>query len=541
MSFKTRLNLMVYILALITLLNIILLMALNTYIQRTEEGKANLQELQLALKIASTETARLSRRTLSIQIRETEEEMLQIEQIIRQVVSTNSFWLSQEQERDLKSVLESFSELLRESWRSLNTQAQKVITLTPPYYPVLRSFRIDRVMLDIEEILETEGADQFLIEVNHLVDNISILEGALDRTSDTISQWTAIIDRNIYTQRLRFSLFFVLSFLISYSIAIIWILRFTQTLDIKLTAINISAEEAWKSLKTIEEIPQEADEIDHLYNQISHLLKRIISDKKLLKATNEELTKNIKIMGKTQRYLTQAEIQLHQHRLVKGIAHNVNTPLGVCITLTSALLDNLDSLNLEPQRERDLEEQLSFLMTNLQKAVTLMNQIRDIKTDIIKEENEQLDILQVIKEYASMTRAEREEAGIELILTIPQNIKVKSSRQALTQCLNLMFKLSLDNLDPHKSLKDLEIKVSRRENQVQIHYIDHSSKLPDEETYFSTNTRNLMDMTREADKRLTSLYILSYFIQDHYHTNLDFNKTQEGFDITFLIGNSLED
>lgn len=73
--------------------------------------------------------------------------------------------------------------------------------------------------------------------------------------------------------------------------------------------------------------------------------------------------------------------------LVAGVAHEMNTPLGVCLTLQSALSDNLQKLQECYQKgelcEEDIDEHLSstntfynLLLKNINTAITLTAQLK---------------------------------------------------------------------------------------------------------------------------------------------------------------------
>ena len=73
--------------------------------------------------------------------------------------------------------------------------------------------------------------------------------------------------------------------------------------------------------------------------------------------------------------------------LVAGVAHEMNTPLGVCFTLQSSLSDNLskfqDSYNNEELCEEDIDEHLEstktlyrLLLKNIGTAINLTSQLK---------------------------------------------------------------------------------------------------------------------------------------------------------------------
>jgi len=133
-----------------------------------------------------------------------------------------------------------------------------------------------------------------------------------------------------------------------------------------------------------------------------------------LTSTNAELSLALANLRTAQRELVESEKLASLGRLVAGVAHELNTPLGNSLTVVSALEDRYKQLeamltNNQPMRRSQLEELVrdtlrgqDILQRNVQKAADL---VRDFKSVAINRESDlrrSFDLAQVVKDVLVM-------------------------------------------------------------------------------------------------------------------------------------------
>ncbi|WP_448190852.1 cyclic nucleotide-binding domain-containing protein [Azospirillum sp. sgz301742] len=106
-----------------------------------------------------------------------------------------------------------------------------------------------------------------------------------------------------------------------------------------------------------------------------------------------------------------AEAELRRHRAithtVTGLAHEMNTPLGVCVTLTSLMEGWLESAPAEVAAQ--LQEPLAMIRDNLDSAVSLMQAFNALAADHHADPLETVDLRELIEHTSSLFALEQKE------------------------------------------------------------------------------------------------------------------------------------
>jgi len=132
------------------------------------------------------------------------------------------------------------------------------------------------------------------------------------------------------------------------------------------------------------------------YVDLKQELEQRIEAEKALKALNDDLEKEVhqrtQELVQMQKHLMQSEKLASLGGLVAGISHEVNTPLGIGVTVSSYLLDILKDLRLRIDHEKFAHDELISLVdegieasiileNNLKRSVDLMENFKLIAVD----------------------------------------------------------------------------------------------------------------------------------------------------------------
>jgi len=123
-----------------------------------------------------------------------------------------------------------------------------------------------------------------------------------------------------------------------------------------------------------------------LYNN----LEKIVTER------TSELKKSLERLNKTQKHLVESEKMASLGRLVAGIAHELNTPIGICVTASSYLLREINHIHkafidgsLEKNDFVEFVESSSqsteIIASNLERASTLIKNFKLVTVDVSSE------------------------------------------------------------------------------------------------------------------------------------------------------------
>lgn len=157
------------------------------------------------------------------------------------------------------------------------------------------------------------------------------------------------------------------------------------------------------ALKNVLQIEELVDKEKQLLEYKEHL-------EELVKERTEELETSLSNLKKTQSLLIESEKMASLGSLVAGVAHELNTPLGISITSTS----HLSSLTSEVRKGLEenslskiqLEEFLTIAenssditLRNLKKTASIISEFKQVAVDQVTEERREFDISEYLKNF----------------------------------------------------------------------------------------------------------------------------------------------
>jgi C4-dicarboxylate-specific signal transduction histidine kinase len=111
-----------------------------------------------------------------------------------------------------------------------------------------------------------------------------------------------------------------------------------------------------------------------------------------LEASNTRLSETLGNLQRTQSELIEADRLASLGRMVAGIAHELNTPLGSSLTVASTLMDHYRSLSADVDQGNlrkaafegfmaDIGEGLTIMQRNVQRAADMVDKFRQVAVD----------------------------------------------------------------------------------------------------------------------------------------------------------------
>jgi DNA-binding LacI/PurR family transcriptional regulator/signal transduction histidine kinase len=173
-----------------------------------------------------------------------------------------------------------------------------------------------------------------------------------------------------------------------------------------------------------------------------------------LETANLELKNTLERLRTTQKRLVESEKMAALGDLVAGIAHEINTPIGIGVTAASHLEEFTKELETMYHDDRlkktDLEkfimnttESTKMILYNLQRAYELIRSFKQIAVDQSSEEKRKFKIRDYLSEIILTLRPQLKKTNHAIEINCPQDLTIESYPGAFSQIVTNLVLNSL--------------------------------------------------------------------------------------------------
>lgn len=191
--------------------------------------------------------------------------------------------------------------------------------------------------------------------------------------------------------------------------------------------------------------------------------------------TTRKLSRTLENLKSMQEQLIQSEKMASLGTLTAGVAHEINTPLGIAVTSTSSALEstqrireNFESGNLtRSAMEVYFEgmERSSNLNTNaLERVIELMNNFKQVAADQVVGEEREVDLVHYIHEVMSTLSAELKRFRVNYQYSGEGEFIISTIPGALAQVLTNLVTNALKHAFESRASGNIAIELSKAEN-----------------------------------------------------------------------------
>mgnify|MGYP000136931355 CR=1 FL=1 len=238
-----------------------------------------------------------------------------------------------------------------------------------------------------------------------------------------------------------------------------------------------------------------------------YLAKRNDENLRLLaeiRKQSETLNAALTDLRQTQKSLIQAEKLAGLSRLVAGIAHEINTPIGTAFTAMTHLMGQIDKFQAAFQDNKLRRSDLDRFMANVSEACRLMHHnlehsfqliqsFRQVAVDQISHERRRFRLGQYLQQVIDGLQPRLRRAGHRVAIACPDDMEFDSYPGAIAQVISNLVMNSIVHAFPPGKAGNIHIEASRLPSgMARIQYRDDGCGIPPEnrsrifEPFFTT-------------------------------------------------------
>lgn len=173
-----------------------------------------------------------------------------------------------------------------------------------------------------------------------------------------------------------------------------------------------------------------------------------------LRALNEELQHAFDQLSKMQDQLVEAEKLAALGGMVAGVAHEINTPVGLGVTLASHLVQlteqAAEKLKLGELKRRELEEYFAdcreaaqILLGNLNRTAGLVQSFKQVSADQVSEQRRSFNVLEYLEDILRSMHSRLKQTHHQIRLECEPEIVIDSYPGAFSQIVTNLIMNSL--------------------------------------------------------------------------------------------------
>lgn len=232
-----------------------------------------------------------------------------------------------------------------------------------------------------------------------------------------------------------------------------------------------------------------AEEEVRLINE--ELEKRVEHRTKALSQTNAELQDALERIERTQNHLVTVEKMAALGELVAGVAHEINTPVGVAVTGASYLREQTkkvtEAFDAGQLKRSDFEsyiklasESSRMLMNNLERAAELVQSFKKVAVDQSSEDSRPFRVVEYTHEVLLSLRPKLKKARHEVVVEGPEDLEIESYPGLFSQIITNLIVNSLMHAFEPEDVGRIVLRYELDGDELVFTYTDNGRGIPDE-------------------------------------------------------------
>lgn len=211
-----------------------------------------------------------------------------------------------------------------------------------------------------------------------------------------------------------------------------------------------------------------------------------------LEEMNAILEEQVELIERTQGKLVEAEKMASLGRMVSSLAHELNTPLGICVTLHSNMKRDSKHIKKTLENKRltknclveyldDMISATDMFHNNLETVVDLVERFKMLSSGKIQMNEREINLYEYLHAQMNALKPELRESSHKYCIECPRDINMVIDPSALSQVIrNLTMNSVIHGFDDRPS-GQIDIHVKKKKERVLIEYADNGIGLSEGE------------------------------------------------------------
>lgn len=244
-------------------------------------------------------------------------------------------------------------------------------------------------------------------------------------------------------------------------------------------------------LDRIEQQISKLQQAEQENKQLTQSLEQKISERTdALKTSNQELLNTLATLHQYQNQIVETEKMASLGQMVAGVAHEVNTPIGLGVTASTLLQDKLADIQRAYEEKKltssqlakflaESKENLGIIYRNMERAASLISSFKRVAVDQSNENRRQFNMQQLVNEVLLSLRPHLKKTQHQIIVNCPAGLELDSKPGPINQILINLIMNSLIHAFEHIEQGEINISVDVQQSNCQLVYTDNGAGVPE--------------------------------------------------------------